>query len=464
MGGAVFLLLAAAEMKRREDASRRAAHRRREEEERRKKEKNSRYGYSSYTPRYSFDEHIRGIISDNPDYLDYVQKVYDEASEIDSQDQKAIEDKLEPLIPAFTDADKKVEDLKKQIEDSGIVVSSSQGYIGLMRFGPNDYSYGMKVGSRKFVNSGYPITFNGIKINKTILDEDGRQYQEQYDSHLATYPNLEGELEELKKTLERQERIQKIPLMNTYNRQQKIAELKKDIKNHERDLETRREREKELEAYKNLTPEQKDLIKQYLDAIDAAKETEEPVAKLVNEHYGITMRYSSQETNRNRWGRAEESALASGKISEEQAKAFNDMITEELRDPQTSYDEGVRDYDLKIEDALGKRGPLAWMIKVRSVEFARAEKARLKEEERSLDEAVALTEERDRVLSASGVTTTALEDKEKSDKEKEEAKEAEEAGETKPEDKKDPAEEEQRKDAAEYAEKEEKEEDGRDEQ
>ena len=453
MGGAVFLLLAAAEMKRRQDEELRRQQIRREKE--RKNNQKKSYESYSYTPRYSFDEHIRGIVLDNSDYLDYVKKVYEEGFEIDKQDQKEIEDKIEPMIPGFADAEKKIEELKKQIEDSGIEVSSKQGYISSMRIGKEESYTRMRVGGHIFESSGYPNTFNGIKINKTILDEDGKQYQEQYDSHLATYPNLDGELEELKRALERQERIQKIPLMNTYNRQQKIAELKKDISTHERDIETRQKREKELEAYKNLTPEQKDLIRQYLDAIDAAKKVEEPIAKLVHEHVGITRRYTQQEIDRNRWERAEASVLTSGKVTEEQAKAFNDMITEELKDPQSSYDKGVRNYEGKAGEALGRMGPLEWMIKVRSIEFARAEKARLKEEEKTLDEAVALTEERDKAITASGVTTTALEDKEKSDKEKEAAKEAEE---TKTEDKKDPvAEEEQRKDAAEYAEKEEKE-------
>jgi len=463
MSGAVFLIIAANQMRRRREEE--ARQRRRREEERRRnqksKSKSSQYG-SSYKTTYSFGEHIRKIILENPAYLDYVQKVYEAGMEIDRQDQKQIEDVVESMIPAFVEAESRIAEKRKQIEESGIEVSSNPSYIGSMRFATDESYRPMEVGSHKFVRSGYDISFDGIKINKTILDDDGKVYQEQYDSHVATYPNLETELDQLRNTLRRQESIQRLPLMNTYNRRERIADLKKDIATHERDLETRQKREKELEAFKNLTPEQKSLIREYLDEIDKATEIVRPIESQVNKHVGIRYRYTQQETDRRKWERAEDSVISSGKVTAEEAKAFNDMISEELKDAKTSYPEGVKDYEAKAGEALGREGPLTWMIKVRSIEFARAEKARLKEEEKTLDEAIALTEQRDKAILASGVTTTALEDKEKSDKEKEEAKEAVDA---EPEDKKAPeAEKQQRKDAAEYAEKEEKEDDSRDEQ
>jgi len=462
MGGAVFLLLAAAEMKRREDASRRAARRRREEEERRNRERKSRYGSSeSSKPRYSFEDHLRKVILENSAYLDYVTKIYEEGFEIDKQDQKGLEDQIDSMIPAFAEAEKLVEEKRRKVEESGIEVSSNPSYIGSMRFATDESYRPIEVGNHKFVRSGYDISFNGIKINKTILDDDGKVYQEQYDSHVATYPNIEEELNSLRNTLRRQESIQRFPLMNTYKRQQRIAELKKDIATHERDLETRQKREKELEAYKSLTPEQKGLIREYLDAIDKSLEVMKPIELIVCKHIGIKKRYITQEIDRRRWERAEENVLSSGKATAEEAKAFNDMMTEEIREAKSSYPEGVTKYQIQAGEVLGRSGPLEWLIKVRAIEFAREEKTRLKEEEKTLDEAMALTEQRDKIVGPTGVTTTALEDKEKSDKEKEEAKEAVDA---EPEDKKTPeAEEQQRKDAAEYAGKEEKE-DSRDEQ
>ena len=94
------------------------------------------------------------------------------------------------------------------------------------------------------------------------------------------------------------------------------------------------------------------------------------------------------------------------------------MIMTELSHTDVSYEDGIGSQDVSAEKSLGAEGPISWLLSGKVIEFARSEKAKLEAEQKELDSALVLTEERDKVLSESGASQDTPEEKDPTEEEK----------------------------------------------
>ena len=380
--------------------------------------------YSNKKRYYSFEEHIRRVVLDNYDYLEYVKGLYEAGLEIDRIDEDEIAGKIEPMVPAFAEAEKKVEDLKERLQESGVEVTQpirslyQDNYHDPIRLVDGHEYSAIQIGNHKYDDTGYKRIFNGIEITHYTLEEDGREFEEPYDKHIKEYPDIEKSLEDATKELERQEGLRRIPFMATNGRMDRIAELNERIRRLKLEIKNRSELKTKLDTYRALTPEQKGLIGDYLAAIAESRKLGRPIEEQIHEFYSIKNRNPIKDANRNRWQRAFDSALGSGKITEEQVAAFNEMIMTELSHTDVSYEDGIGSQDVSAEKSLGAEGPISWLLSGKVIEFARSEKAKLEAEQKELNSALALTEERDKVLSESGASQDIPEEKDPTEEEK----------------------------------------------
>ena len=429
MGAAIFLLAIAARRRQEEDQRRhREMQRRREEERRRRKSSKSSFGHTgplfSYDSgnHYSFQEHIRKIVSENPTYSKYIQALYDEGSALDDEKRSELESQFEELVPGLKEQEEVIKRLREQIEATGITISDKDK-LGSMRIDQVDtrYLYAFKIGTHTYSYGGHPITFNGIRIDEEILAQEGKIYKDEYDRAVEENPDVDIMVNRERKMLSRQESIKRLPLMDTYSRDVRIRGLRDDIRHHEGIQREIAEKKEKKDTFEALTPEQKDLIKQYLAAIQKFRELMEPATKIIDVYRQIDSMYRPDQDVKTKWETAAKRAIESGKVTPEDERLFYEMMKQEMASMQTSYQDGIPLIGADIGKEFGNEGPLTWIIKVGAIEYARAEKERLKTEEKSLDEAMALAQKRD-TLVQEGQTPTVEEEERKGKKEdKEEA-------------------------------------------
>jgi len=436
--GAEFLLLALAartraesqrrydEQRRRreqDDRRRREQLRKKEDERRKKSGVGSLYSYDSGT-RYSFEEHIRKIVSENPTYRKYIEALYDEGTTIDSSKKSDIERRFEELVPGILDQEKMIQDLQDQIEKTGIAITD-QDKLGSMRVDREDtrYLYTYNIGSHTYSYGGHPITFNGIRIDEDILSSDGRVYQVDYDRAVENNPDVDTMLNREIKMLSRQESIKKLPFMDTYSRDMKIRDLRSDIRHHENVQQEIAVKKQKVDTFKSLTPEQRELIGKYLAAVQKYRELMKPAVAIIDEYRDFDSIRRPAGDIKAKWEQASKKAMESGKITEDDERMFYEMLQGEIANMKTSYPEGMTAYGSNSAKELGTDGPLTWLVKYGAIEYARTEKERLKTEEKTLDEAAALAEKRDSLMQGEK-PAEAVEEKKEEDK-KEEEKRAE---------------------------------------
>lgn len=411
--GTAHLILAAAARKRQLESQRRmreSERRRRESADRRRKalEENSKNGskskktsssYYSYDTKrsYSFEEHLILLINNNPEFLDYVKSLFAEGESLDISDRRKIATELDEVAPQILEEERKLAEIRKKIEESGIVIGSQYIIEGVRidQKGPLPLSH--NVGTHRYTFNNYPIQFNGIRVNKEDLENDGAYYEAAYAKERNENPNVEEQLEKDKRKLERQRRILNLPFMDTESRERLIKDLETAVARGEFAIRRINDRRKELDTFKGFTPEQKKLIAEYIEQVYKVKELADPAGARVKQFEEIGLPYKSTDKKRAKWERANDSLIQSGKVSKETVDRFYTMLAGELDRVYTAYDEGIPFSEVP-HSALGSEGPLSWIIRTKGIEFVREKRDKLLEEQKKLDETIALTEKRDDML------------------------------------------------------------------
>lgn len=415
-----IMLLALANRYRQLDSQRRQneAERKRREARRRRKNNNNIKTYSyDAEERYSFEDHIRKIVVENPNYSKYIDAIYEESILLDNAKRFELEKDFNENAAKIIEQEKVILSLKKQIEESGITVASNDK-LGNIRIDQEETEgqVTFNIGSHTYTYKGYPITFNGIRIDKNILEQDGKNYQQSYEQAVESNPNIDEILEEDRKKLARQEAMIKLPFMDTYSREERIRQLKETIRFNERIQEDISQKKKKMDTFKSLTGEQKELIGRYLEEIEKYMEMFEPLDRIIQEYSKIGTQYSSINSMKLKWEEASEIAIQSGKITDEDRKEFYNMLSSELQNVQTSYPEGIAAGEVFPNRSMSYEGPLSWMIRYEAIEYARREKDRLQDEEKDLDETIDLTKKRDELIKINSEVSSAKEGNEQQDR------------------------------------------------
>lgn len=416
--GTAHLILAAAARQRQLDSQRRAreAERRRHNSaERRKKleeEKNtsktrtttttttttssSYYSYDTKR-RYSFEEHLISIIHKDPEFLDYIDSLYEEGRSLDVRDRSKIETELDEVAPQIIAEEKKLEEIRKKIEESGVVLGDRCIIEGVRIDQEGKHPFTYRVGSHNYSFNNFPVQFNGIRVDKDIIETNGAAYEEAYAKERNASPNVEEELEKNRRKLAREQRLLRLPFMDTEKRNKTIENLQIEITRQELALQRITEKKQELDTFRVFTPEQKSLIAEYVNQIYKVKEMSDPAGERVRTYRNIGLVHARTDIIRAKWERANNNLIKSGRVRKDVIDRFYAMIEKELDKVKSSYDEGETVLDCK-HSSLGCEGPLAWIIKIKAIEYAREKRDRLLEESKKLDETIELTEKRDDML------------------------------------------------------------------
>jgi len=414
--GTAHLILAAAARQRQLESQRRAREaerRRRESAERRRKQleeerkakttaksksSSSSSSYSYDTRRsYSFEEHLIGIIENNPEYLSYVESLYQEGENLDAKDKSTIARELDEVAPQIIAEEKKLAEIRKKLEEAGVTVG--EGFIieGVRIDQPGQLAFTHRVGSHKYNFINFPIQFNGIRVNKDDIETDGSAYEQAYAKERNENPDVEEQIEKDRRRLKRQQRLANLPFFNTEERDKLIRELDLKIGREEFAIKRITESKQKLDVFRSFTPEQKALIAEYINQIYKVKELSDPAGDRVKTYGNIGLTYRSTDMMRAKWQRANDSLIKSGRVSEETVSKFYEMLTNELDRVYVGYDDGVSISEVK-HISLGSEGPLSWIIRTKGMEYLKEKRDKLLEERKKLDETIELTEKRDETI------------------------------------------------------------------
>lgn len=155
----------------------------------------------------------------------------------------------------------------QEIKDSGIVCQI--GY-------PITYSL-ERFEIEKENNYGQTIfdtiaRFNGIELTKEILENpDDTTFKDRYEKKKAYNDKLRAKKEEKEKELKRQELLLKIIPFKRWERENKIANIRSELRGFEREFEEEERLRKEMETFDSLTPEQRKLILDYFAVTDCIR-------------------------------------------------------------------------------------------------------------------------------------------------------------------------------------------------
>ena len=268
MGGAVIMLALLAKQQRDRERRMASARKRREEEELRLKKEKERRSYSSTNRgedrsyvdcvRYELesDEELRKFFDDFEESVGDVRRYH-----VKEYTERALE-----LDGVFKKYAAQMEEMKKKLEEDGVEVETG-GYLSynLARIGCKDVE--------GYTILQIPLTFNGLKLNKkTAENPEDQTFQTCYDDLEKQTVEKEAEKAELEKELRKLERLMKIPFTNKYQLENKIKEVKKKLDDNASFFERKEKAKKELDTFNNLTPEQRKIIVNYLEATDALHE------------------------------------------------------------------------------------------------------------------------------------------------------------------------------------------------
>ena len=410
--GTAHLILAAAARQRQLESQRRAreaerrrhnsAERRKKLEEEKNKSKTRTTTSSSYYSydtkrRYSFEEYLISIIHKDPEFLGYIDSLYEEGRSLDVRDRSKIETELDEVAPQIIAEEKKLEEIRKKIEESGVVLGDRCIIEGVRIDQEGKHPFTYRVGSHNYNFINFPVQFNGIRVDKDIIETNGAAYEQAYAKERNENPGVEEQIEKDRRRLKRQQRLANLPFFNTEERDKLIRELDLKIGREEFAIKRITESKQKLDIFRSFTPEQKALIAEYINQIYKVKELSDPAGERVRTYRNIGLVHARTDIIRAKWERANNNLIKSGRVSKDVIDRFYAMIEKELDKVKSSYDEGETVLDCKHR-SLGCEGPLAWIIKIKAIEYAREKRDRLLEESKKLDETIELTEKRDDML------------------------------------------------------------------
>lgn len=383
----------------------REARRRREEEDRRrrlrKEEKNRKRSYSRHVScdkRYSSNEYLYKLVSEDEALIKFFDLVYERSTEINKKEEERDLLEIQELLKGSITEFEKVREIEQRIVDSGIRLTSETtipgGAIGVK----SSFRTGFGgVGEYGYNHLSFPTTFNGITLNKEDVEENSpNPYEDDYLTCRAATEDLPAEKARLEKEISKKELFLKLSPFGRDTAKTKLISLKQELAQVENDIEIGRVRKGKMDTYAALTPEQKALIKEYYAAIDRYKPIGKNLSDRIDDNIQRSQRYGKyREPNQSVWEQAITELIAEGKLTEEDVKAVEEKLASfEIEDKR--YDEGVsegtllngrRDYTSLVRYFYNKP-----MIEQKRKELAekRAKKAELTDEEKVISETEAL--------------------------------------------------------------------------
>lgn len=378
-----------ADERRRRDEEERRARKRRADEEKKKK-----YGRKVNHSRYSETEYFYKVVSEDELLTRFFDEVDKKATEIEAEERKVdlleIQDLLKDSLEKFAKLKEKQDELTalgitlsgETFVDAGAVgveTIEGQGFGGVGKYGYNRVEA--------------PVVFNGIRVSKEHLaNPDVNPYEEEYLETRAANEDLDAEVQRIEKLIKRKEFFLKISPFGRDTAEADLRKLKIELINTNRDIQTGDEKKRKMDTYAALTPEQKDKIGEYYDAIHEYKLTGIPISGRIQDSINRGQRYFKYEAEvQTRWHRAVDQLVEAGVFTEEDVKKVEERLAtidltaehEDVGIGEMTFRNGRRDY-AKMVTYFYQRPQIE--EKRKELAEKRAKLAELKAEEKVISE------------------------------------------------------------------------------
>ena len=262
---------------------------------------------------------------------------------------------------------------------SAVVSQHGPGYGGVGRM---SYNYTDSLSKK----------FNGLDLTLDQLQGDKNPYAEPYEVWAKENPNLEEKLKAAREELAKIEKRIALFKDAKERKQSDITTCQEKITSIENEIAKGQSLQSKVEAFDNLTEEQKGLIVSYLKKIEECREKGDTLQTAIVKDSCIGYSFdpkvpAKKEANRTAVRAAIESMLASGKVTPEQIDKFmkkisGPLVTKEFDvSVQTGFADdvtrGIIGFGIYVESVLEERGITPLQLREQALE----ELEQLKEKE-----------------------------------------------------------------------------------
>lgn len=226
---------------------------------------------------------------------------------------------LDEVIEKF--AQKKMEIVEK-LKRSG--VSMSENVLGHV-YDLSDFMLGEQRYERKQFD--YAAFFNKLELTREMLsDPNYTGFRDKYEKQKAKNETVRPRIAEIKRQLRRNK-------VFTRDSDKELEALKKELRDLEYELEEEEYLRRETSAFESLTPEQKELILQYLEADDAIRKGADEINSLIKKFRDSIPPKSDMEV----MNEAMDRMVANGMNEDDLLKLFGRLDRIELRRRRGDY-------------------------------------------------------------------------------------------------------------------------------
>ena len=398
MGAWIYQVAAAAAKKRKDDAaiaaSRRRARNAREAREEKRRESDRKYRESQAEERYKRIHSIDGLYEcvlkeisyrhKNSELLEFIEKFYEYGLKIDKQDSKDLSIKGEALTEELRKKAVELEKNREKVEQLGITIEENDynRHIPLNKF----FSVKNKAGEELGYSYGEPYfikdeeriykhyLFNGLNLTEESLkDPNYDGFYAEYEKTKEWHESSINEEDELLKKLKRNKTFLKFSIFHRDDRKKENEDIETSLKYIQFCKDEVEAARIKYETFKNLTPEQKEAILEYIQTRKQCEDLEHEIKeKICDEMDSIYTfmhtrpRYDTErrEKSRDKWNRALKLMIEEGIITREDLTNVVKMLAKvEEKQQNNEYDEDFKIWDSDGDGKLEKyQSGIKWFI------------------------------------------------------------------------------------------------------
>ena len=339
--------------------------------------------------RYNIDDLFAYILQEisypnnNAELLEFVEKFCEYGHKIDMHDSLELSAKGTSLTEELRQKAIELEKSRKKLEQSDITLEDNHynAHIVLNEFYPVKrngqellgYSCGDGTTDKDRIYKHY--YFNGLKLTEKILkDPNYDEFDSEYEKLKSWYKDSLSKEDELLKKLNRNKTLLKFSIFHRYEREQENEKIEQEL-NHIQHCKDKIEAARvEAETFKNLTPEQKEAILEYIQTRKQCEDLEHKIEeKVCEEMYAIfpsihrvsEYQLERSDKSRDKWNRALKLMIEEGTITRESLLEVVKMFaTVQRKQQEDEYDDRIDHWyapgDIKHETY--KRA-IKWFVK-----------------------------------------------------------------------------------------------------
>lgn len=313
--------------------------------------------YSSST--YSENEFLTLVISEDPILTAFFKAIEEKGKEIDKQDAEEIRKEVADKLEAQAGRVARINGIKEELEKLGVVLTSDNSTFRGITVGKKvtetyEGAYGGK-GEYAKSYEYFPTVFEGLNLKSewfTDENKDTNPFEREYGHWYGSYGDIDEKIKAAEANVAKQKRRVKFAVFGKYEKEDDLERAEKELERLVSAKERGEVLKGKLDTFAKLTPEQREKLKEYFEAIEETRKVGIEIDEKARNYDNITGHYYSYSyygdrrrcaEERNKWQRSIDALMAEGEVSEELLDAVDSLIAEEDIGYE-KYHEGVSHY------------------------------------------------------------------------------------------------------------------------